>query len=61
MTNYATLQGYLQSSGSAGRNTATATAAGIQFSVDVSVDAVEPAETTVEDVKKEFAAFLDSL
>ncbi|MCD8352563.1 MAG: hypothetical protein LUC93_18325 [Planctomycetaceae bacterium] len=61
VSTYNFLQNYTQSSGAAGRNSSASSAAGVEFSLDISVEEVEPAAPTVEDVKKEFADFLSSL
>lgn len=54
-------QSLLQSSTTTGQKTTQTSSASVEFSVDIAVESVEPKQQTVEDVKKEFAAFLDSL
>ncbi|MCC8180708.1 MAG: hypothetical protein LIP23_07360 [Planctomycetes bacterium] len=61
VSNYNYIQSYLQSSGATGKNASAAAADSVEFSAEIAVEEVEPAAPTVEDVKKEFAAFLDSL
>ncbi len=58
------MQTHQKSSNAASGQSSTATSgttASVEFSVDITVEDVTPAAPTVEDVKKEFAAFLDSL
>ncbi len=58
------MQNIQKSSGAASGKSSAATAettASVEFSVDITVEDVTPVAPTVEDVKKEFAAFLDSL
>jgi hypothetical protein len=54
-------QSLLRSSTSTGQKTTQTSSASVEFSVEIAVESVEPKQTTVDDVKKEFAAFLDSL
>lgn len=54
-------QSLIQSLGGSVQGKTQTGTARVEFSAEITVETVEPAATTVEDVKKEFAAFLDSL
>ncbi len=58
ISSYSYMQSYLQASTVTGNNSS---ATAVEFSMDIAVEEIEPAAPTVEDVKKEFAAFLNSL